>query len=486
MIRKHIFWRIFIYFAVVFVLVLMTVGIIFSNLNTRNIMSVHEDQIKSLAIQVCEKVRTYEDAGDSDGLHTYLAALENFGEMLATDVWILTSDDPEHSMSSDFANVEKDQLDLPEETEKIIKKAYMGKTESYTQFDEIYEKNIIHLAMPIKSSSGHVMGVVLLNAMLDNQDQYLYQSQRIMFISVLAGLFFSFLLSLFFSGQISRPVAKMKGHALSLAEGNYETQLNSKRRDEIGQLAGSLDVLARRLTEARERQENEEQNRRDFFSNVSHELRTPITVIKGYSETLADGMISADKADEYYDRILHECVGMERLVTDLLILSKMQNPEFQLNMEVINVIAVAQDVLRGLRVITEEKKLDVNLSYNDECSLIEGDYDRIRQLFLIILQNAVKYSFENGKISVCIVKEEELITVSISDTGVGIPSDDLEHIFEKFYRSKNHKEKDGSGLGLVVAKNIIERHHGKIYAKSEKEAGSTFVMEFTAVDEPEL
>ena len=232
-----------------------------------------------------------------------------------------------------------------------------------------------------------------------------------------------------------------------MAAGEYAQQTGIRRKDELGLLADSMDILSEKLVDAEEFRENLEQNRRDFFSNVSHELRTPITVVKGYAETLADGYVdNPAKQQEYYERIRKECAGMERLVADLLILSKMQNPDFEMNLEVLNVIAVMQDVMRSMRVMCADRKITADLQYNDECSLIEGDYDRIRQLFLILFQNAVKYADEGTETTIRIHRADGKLLVSMEDTGIAIPKEEWENVFEKFYRASNHGNKDGSGL----------------------------------------
>ncbi|MGN1205742.1 MAG: sensor histidine kinase, partial [Eubacterium sp.] len=260
-----------------------------------------------------------------------------------------------------------------------------------------------------------------------------------------------------------------------------------RRKDELGLLADSIDILSEKLVDAEEFRENLERNRRDFFSNVSHELRTPITVVKGYAETLADGYVEDPaKQQEYYERIRKECAGMERLVADLLILSKMENPDFELNLEVLNVIAVMQDVVRSMRMMCAERNIKTDLQYDDECSLIEGDYDRIRQLFLILMQNAVKYADEDTEITIRIHRGEAKLTVSVEDTGIAIPKVEWENVFEKFYRASNHGNKDGSGLGLMVAKHIVARHQGKIWVTSDEVKRTCFYIEFPECSEANI
>ncbi len=269
-----------------------------------------------------------------------------------------------------------------------------------------------------------------------------------------------------------------------MAAGQYDYKTGISRRDELGSLAESMDILSEKLVQAEAYREDIEQNRRDFFSNVSHELRTPISVVKGYADAMVEGYVQDEgKQKEYLKRIQHECAGMEHLVSDLLILSRMQNPDYELNLEVLNVIAVMQDAMRSIRILMKQKNLTGNVTYDDECSLIDGDYDRIRQLFIILLQNAVKYSYEGTRIDVHVARRDGKIVTSVKDIGSVIPEGEWENIFEKFYRASNHGEKEGSGLGLVVANNIVERHRGTIFVESGEQSGTCFFVEFPETSE---
>ena len=142
-----------------------------------------------------------------------------------------------------------------------------------------------------------------------------------------------------------------------------------------------------------------------------------------------------------------------------------------------------QKSMFGYTFLTKEKNLQGEVSYEDECSLIEGDYDRVRQLFTILLQNAVKYSHTGTKISVHIERANSMIIAAVRDFGSVIPQEEWENVFDKFYRASNHGEKEGSGLGLVVAKNIVERHKGKIYVRSDNKSGTCFTIEFPETSE---
>lgn len=484
---KKIFWRVGVYFATALVIMTAVTGLAFTRFNRHNVMDVYKGELKSLARSVSEQVSEAMTDGDYEGFSTYLSALQDFGEFRDTDIWILANPSAETPLDEGYTNVDINKVNVQEEnTRAILNAAFNGKTKSYSGYDSIYDMDMMHLATPIKNGKGENVGVVLVNGEMDYRENSIGQYQKYMFISVIIALFVSLAIAAFFSRQLVRPIIRIKEIALRMAAGEYAQKTDIHRRDELGMLADSMDVLSEKLVEAEEFRDSLEQSRRDFFSNVSHELRTPITVVKGYAEMLVDGYVEdEEKQKDYYDRIIKECAGMERLVSDLLILSKMENPDFELDKEVLNVIAVMQDAMRSMRVLMKEKDISGVLNYEDECSLIDGDYDRIRQLFLVLLQNAVKYADEQTEIHVDIRKREGHILVTVEDTGIAVPRQEWQNVFEKFYRGSNKGNKDGSGLGLMVAKHITERHSGKIWMDSDEEKTTCFYVELPEYTEAE-
>lgn len=476
---KKIFWRVGVYFAVALVVFTAVTGVVFTRFNRHNIMVVYKGELKSLALSVSERVSDAMMGNDSGDFFTYLSALKDFGELRNTDIWIMSNPSAETPLDEAYTNVDINTLTVQEENmQALIETAKSGKTKSYSGYDGIYEMDMMHLATPVRNARGENVGIVVVNGQMDYRQGSVEQYQKYMFLSVIIALLSSLVIAAFFSRQLVRPIIRIKEIALRMAAGQYAQKTDIHRGDELGMLADSMDILSEKLVEAEEFRDNLEQNRRDFFSNVSHELRTPITVVKGYAETLVDGYVEEEERQkEYFERILKECAGMERLVSDLLILSKMQNPDFQMETEVLNVIAVMQDSLRSMRVLMNEKRIQAKLDYEDECSLIEGDYDRIRQLFLVLLQNAVKYADEDTEIHVKINRRDARITISVEDTGLPVPKSEWKNIFEKFYRADNHGNKDGSGLGLVVARHIVERHDGNIWVTSDEVSKTCFHVE---------
>lgn len=481
---KKIFWRVLIYFGVVLIAFTILIGLLFTRFNRTNIVSAYKKQLTNLAASVADETSEAFKEKEVNRFQSYLRSIESFAEFQDVDVWVVSCPNGEKPLSEDYTNVDITSVSLPEETHTILNAAYNGKKKSYSDYDDIYKKTMLHLAMPVYNNRGYVIGAVLVSGPMMMQENTIVQYEKYMLFCVAAGLILAILLALYFSRQLARPIIRIKESALILAAGQYGHKTGISRNDEIGSLADSMDVLSDRLVEAEKMREGMEQTRRDFFSNVSHELRTPIAVMKGYADTLADGYVKEpEKQQEYLSRIRRECDSMEKLVSDLLILSRMQNPEYELNTEVLNVIAVAQDAMRSLRILMKERNMTGTVEYEDACSLIEGDYDRIRQLFVILLQNAVKYGDEGTVIDVRIWRENGWVKAQVRDFGSVIPENERGQIFEKFYRASNHGEKDGSGLGLVVARHIVERHGGKISVSSTEKEGTIFLTEFPETSE---
>lgn len=247
-------------------------------------------------------------------------------------------------------------------------------------------------------------------------------------------------------------------------------------RRESGFISGLVAVL-HDTTE----QEKEERERRLFVSNVSHELRTPLTSVKSYLEALDEGALSEPVAPDFIKVSLDETNRMMRMVTDLLHLSRIDNATSHLDVELINFTAFITFILNRfdqIRGQDEEKKYELVRDYPITSVWIEIDTDKMTQVIDNILNNAIKYSPDGGKITVMMKTTDDQMILSISDQGLGIPKQDLPRIFDRFYRVDRARSRaqGGTGLGLAIAKEIIKQHKGFIWAKSEYGKGSTFTI----------
>ncbi|MEG2512630.1 MAG: ATP-binding protein [Acetivibrio sp.] len=464
-IKHSLFFRIYLYFAIILAVFAILIGIIFVNLYTNNIMESYEQQLKNQGEQLSNNIATYVNNNDSANYSSYILSWQEILLIENTDIWIVPN--PDNPMNSAFSNVVLDNVTLTKDMTKVLNSAFHNKVQVISSYDAMYGKTMMRLATPIRDRGGNVIGAVLLNTFVERQNEIIQSSQNLILVSAVVSFLIAFILAYLFARQISHPILTIRSTALRLAEGRYQEKTGIHRKDELGELSNTIDILSDRLAE------NEEM-RMDFFANVSHELRTPITVIRGYTETLNDGIVTnPEKTKQYYGRILNECKSMERLVGDLLTLSKMQNPDFAVSKEPVNLVQIFEDILRSTSVIAGKKGITFSFQKDSDSVMMSGDYDRLRQLFIIIIDNAIKFSGENSTIYLKLCDTNPL-EVIIRDEGVGIAPEELPNIFDKFYKSKLRQNATGSGLGLVIAKQIVLKHEGEITVDSQPGEGTSF------------
>ncbi|GIN70812.1 PAS domain-containing sensor histidine kinase [Bacillus sp. J14TS2] len=222
-----------------------------------------------------------------------------------------------------------------------------------------------------------------------------------------------------------------------------------------------------------------ENMRRDFVANVSHELKTPITSVKGFAETLLDGaMHDEDVCREFLSIIYQESERLHRLISELLYLSRIEQHHIPLKLEQMNMTEAVWNMVNTIQKEAKKKKLTLVLPEQRHDIWMEGEKDRVHQIVLNLLSNAIAYTPEEGKIVVELWEEADQVKLSISDTGIGIPASELPRIFERFYRVEKARSRrsGGTGLGLAIVKHLTESHHGKIEVQSEEGKGTTFII----------
>ncbi|MCS4488347.1 cell wall metabolism sensor histidine kinase VicK [Streptococcus sciuri] len=251
----------------------------------------------------------------------------------------------------------------------------------------------------------------------------------------------------------------------------------AKNRHDSGFVTG-LVAVSHDATE----QEKEERERRLFVSNVSHELRTPLTSIKSYLEALDEGILKEEVAPSFVKVSLDETNRMMRMISDLLALSRIDNQVTKLEIEMTNFTAFITSILNRFEQITAQqsasKKIDILRDYPLSPIWIEIDTDKMTQVLDNVLNNAIKYSPDGGKVTISMQTTDSQLILSISDEGLGIPKKDLPLVFDRFYRvdKARSRSQGGTGLGLSIAKEIVKLHKGFIWAKSDYGNGSTFTI----------
>lgn len=478
---NRLFFKLYLNYAVVIVVTALLIGLIFMQLYTKRMVDTSKQKLLDQAYQV-SKMST--DCIANSKQNNYLKVVTALGDVNNWDIWTISNPDAKNPMG--------EKMETGDSYEEFVAAGEYSKYVPYLQgafngntmygvknYDDVYQKTMITVCEPIYSKDGtEVVGAVLVKQTLDVQEELTEYSLSVIIFSIIISLGISFVIVIVFAAKLSLPLSRMRATAVELASGNFKSKTGIRRNDEIGDLAKTVDMLSDKLLENDLERKRLDQMRLDFFANVSHELRTPITVMRAYTETLVDGVVKdEDKVRQYYNRMLSECKSMERLVGDLLTLSKMQNPDFAVEKEPVSVQQIFDDIIRSAGAIAQKKNIVVEVKEDGPTSMMLGDYDRLRQMFMVILDNAIKFSEENKTVHIKIGNEDK-IKVSIKDEGVGIESSEIPNLFQKFYKSNLQQNAAGTGLGLAIAKQIALKHDGLIEVNSAPGKGTEFTFTF--------
>jgi two-component system sensor histidine kinase VicK len=224
-----------------------------------------------------------------------------------------------------------------------------------------------------------------------------------------------------------------------------------------------------------------EQMRKDFISNVSHEFRTPLTVIKGNLESVIDGMTKPEYITDTCITLLKETNRLERMVKDLLNLSKLESGKLEIDFNELDVNMLINDTMRSLKPLIDAKSIDLQLSLQNNLPPLFSDYDKLKQLFIIFLDNGIKFSQNKGKLKISTYADSENICIAIEDNGIGIPKDEIQYLGEKFFKADRARtsKADGTGLGLSIAKRLVKVLNGYFSIESELEKGTVITISFS-------
>ena len=371
-------------------------------------------------------------------------------------------------------------LKLPPNAEETIKKAISGETTTTENFNDYLNENSITVAVPIKNGET-IEGVVLLHSPVKYMSSALKSGIYTLIFSILAALILASISAVWLSISFTKPLNKIRDTTTELAKGNYEVTTQIKQSDEIGELAKSIDKLALQLDKSSKESERFGKMRQNFIANISHELRTPITVIRGSIEAICDGIISDPKQlKDYNEQILSDSIHLQRLVNDLIDLTKLQNTDFSIDKSTINLFEIINDAVRSMKQISTKKGVKINFSaenaIEEDRYLFVGDYQRIRQMIIIVLDNAIKFSNENQKVDILLKKDNKKYELKICDSGRGIDPENIGEIFNRYHKSNTEENKNGMGLGLAIAKEIALRHNIEIFVESEPNIKTIFTF----------
>ncbi|MDP4098655.1 HAMP domain-containing histidine kinase [Paenibacillus sp. P96] len=306
-------------------------------------------------------------------------------------------------------------------------------------------------------------------------------NDRIFYITLLsisvgaAVLTIVLIFSIGLANSIVRPLNDITEVSAQMAKGKFDVRITGNYRHELGELASTLNYMAQEVVHTN-------QVKDDFISSISHELRTPLTSIKGWSETLNSGGFDPDETKIGMQIISKETDRLIGLVEEILDFSKLQSNEMKLVMGSVDLRELLQEIMLNVWAKAELKKIKLSLDVEERPYLVHGDGNRLKQVFLNIVDNAVKFSHESSSIYITIRKEDQQMAVSIQDTGIGISEEHLHKVRDRFFQVDH--QNGGTGLGLAISQQFVERHGGELLMNSVLGQGTTVTVKLPALEEP--
>lgn len=317
---------------------------------------------------------------------------------------------------------------------------------------------------------GEVQGAVFIHvseqSIVASYEGIIAESMRAVVLSMAIGA----VLILIVSRLITRPLRQMTRAADRFAHGDFEVRVPVETRDEIGRLAEAFNQMAQDLDRL-------EQTRRGFVANVSHELRSPLTSIQGFINGILDGTVPEPEKEYYLGIVLDETRRLNKLISTLLDLSHMDSGQASISKQRFDINEMIARVLFRQESRINEKKMEVDIGFQNEACYVNADPDRMEQVMINLIDNAIKYGKEGGRIRLATRAAGGQVQVTVADDGQGIPPEDLPQVFERFYKvDKAHTSGEGTGLGLSIVKSIMDQHGQSISVHSTPGEGTSFTL----------
>ncbi|HEX3026114.1 MAG TPA: ATP-binding protein [Clostridia bacterium] len=328
-------------------------------------------------------------------------------------------------------------------------------------------EKVMAVTRVLRNNNGSFMGAVRYVVSLEEADKQVITVVGALMLAGLLVILFVVFSSTYFIRSIVNPIKQIGAIAKRIAQGDFNARIEKANNDEIGQLCDTINDMAVELGAA-------EKMKNDFISSVSHELRTPLTAIKGWAETMQMGDNDKDTFDKGMGVIIRESERLSGMVEELLDFSRMQSGRMTLTMDKIDILA---ELGEAVYMFSERASAEGKFLLYEEPAMLSpvlGDINRLRQVFVNIIDNALKYTTTGGTVNVVVGESEGFIHVVISDNGCGIPPEHLPNVKKKFYKA--NQTVPGSGIGLALADEIISMHSGKLDIESQENVGTAVTI----------
>ncbi|MFE8702058.1 sensor histidine kinase [Cytobacillus sp. FJAT-54145] len=361
-----------------------------------------------------------------------------------------------------------------EEREELLK----GNPVTKMGYEERFDRQIMAVIIPLLDENG-LEGIIYLYLPLAKITELMKNFSYLWLIAALLFGTITIYLGTILVQRLTNPLKQMKDAAERVSRGDYSVKIQRNSNDEIGQLAEAFNHMSSSI-------QKEDERKKEFLANVSHELRTPISYVLGYSDAMLTGVVKKEEEHQKYLQLIHREAGrMERLVGDLLDLTKLDTQEYRLDKMPLPLAQLVEDATQKYIPIMKEKGLTFSLQLDPDI-IVNGDEGRIEQVVQNIMDNALRYT-ELGGITITLQRESNECILMVKDTGIGIPEEDLEKIKHRFYRVNKARTRldGGTGLGLAITDKIVHLHGGKLLIDSIQGKGTTVEITLPVIDVPE-
>ncbi|ECB9824356.1 HAMP domain-containing histidine kinase [Listeria monocytogenes] len=355
------------------------------------------------------------------------------------------------------------------------KKLESGETVS-KKIDNRFNKEMTIVYVPIMNGDKFV-GSIVLNSPISGTEQVIGTINRYMFYTILLSITVALILSAILSKLQVNRINKLRAATKDVIQGNYNARLKENNFDEIGALAIDFNKMTQTLETSQEEIERQEKRRRQFIADVSHEMRTPLTTISGLTEGLVNDIIPKSETDRCIALIDTEARRLTKLVNENLDYEKIRSNKIKLQKTRFNGKEFLELIKEQLDYVASEKGNTITVAIDKDMA-IYADYDRLTQVFINIVKNSVQFT-ENGQITLTGTQDYKESVLTITDTGIGMNTEELEQIWERFYKadmSRTNTAFGESGIGLSIVKQLIEYHDGSITVTSEPNKGTSFTI----------
>ncbi len=468
MVKKSIFSQLFFYTMLAILFSFLVMGMLMYGLLGNYLTAREEDKLTYVAESLANFTVNLAQRNPNYAKENYQMSVDALSRSSESFIVVINTGGDIITATSDYTNITIRQ-EFYQEVLQGQKVRHVG------TLGGIFNTTTLTVGIPIQLNDGTVLGGILVSLPVPEIHQVRAGVIQIFLFSVSLVFLVSLVIIYTMSARITRPLKALNSASKAIADGHLERRVSLSEQNEIGELGDSFNKMADSIQRL-------EDMRRSFVANVSHDLRTPMTTITGFVGGMLDGTIPPEKHEQYLTIVLDETKRLSRLVTDLLDISKMEQGSFSLEIRELDINELLRLTLIKLEKRITEKNIHLTMNFQSENQRVLADKDSIQRVLTNLLDNAIKFTEEGGFIDVRTgLTDRYKVFVSIQNSGAGIDGEDLKHIFDRFYKSDKSRsqDKNGTGLGLFIVKNIIKSHGETVWAESEPDSYTRFNFTLT-------